>query len=563
LGEQQNPAHLREQSIMNLTIKAKLILLVMVGSLAVCAVGCYALLQVRIVAGELQQSSTMAQTVSSLEDASTVAQVSFKTQVQNWKDVLLRGNDKALYDRYFKQFEEKEAATREALQKLATGFATIGQDAGPVRKALEEHARLGEKYRTALKAFDPADPEAGKKVDLAVRGMDRPLSDSMSTLSETVSRYVAGDADSRTQRAAKVIEQATLWLLAGVITTLLALLLGGWRVVRSITRPLEDLRSTAQYVETSGDLTRRLPIHRNDELAQCARAVNALLENFQRIVMQISEQSGDVAKQADAIKNEVRRVVHSIGVQDSATTAVSSAIRDLSASVEQVGEYTQQNSEISRQSHAAVGDGRAAAQQGNTQLQHTTVRVQESVRTLDELGSHASEISGIVQTVREIADQTNLLALNASIEAARAGQSGQGFAVVADEVAKLAEKTTRSTEKIRTLVQQINTSAVNSIKGMRLVVTDFEEQVRLSARIETAIDAVQGAASQSSEGSQAINEALRRETSSSQTIATQIEQISSMCAESNRAIGNVNESSQRLHQLTVALIDNVSRFRVK
>ena len=46
----------------------------------------------------------------------------------------------------------------------------------------EEHAKLGEAYATALQQFNTTDPETGKKVDVLVRGVDRPASEGLEAL---------------------------------------------------------------------------------------------------------------------------------------------------------------------------------------------------------------------------------------------------------------------------------------------------------------------------------------------------------------------------------------------
>jgi methyl-accepting chemotaxis protein len=159
--------------------------------------------------------------------------------------------------------------------------------------------------------------------------------------------------------------------------------------------------------------------------------------------------------QIDKIKPLLDSVQLSIGE----TTNVSAATEQLSSSIQEVAKHA---SEVAQSTDEMIKEATVSQQMINEALQDflSTAQQFHSIHDqFNQLQLAITDVTEVIDFIREVADQTNLLSLNAAIEAARAGEEGRGFAVVASEVRKLAEQTKNSVDHITGLIQKVHKTA--------------------------------------------------------------------------------------------------------
>lgn len=194
---------------------------------------------------------------------------------------------------------------------------------------------------------------------------------------------------------------------------------------------------------------------KRDEIARLAEGLNSALANVRDIMRKVRETTDSTAQSTHEMLTATEKMAHNAAEQARKASAATTRIEELTAQMQQGATSARGFANVAQGTVKSSQEGSERIHEAMIGMGSISFVVAQSAETIRALGESSNQIGEIVQVINEIADQTNLLALNAAIEAARAGDQGRGFAVVADEVRKLAERTTKATKEIATMIKRI------------------------------------------------------------------------------------------------------------
>jgi methyl-accepting chemotaxis protein len=248
--------------------------------------------------------------------------------------------------------------------------------------------------------------------------------------------------------------------------------------------------------------------------------------------------------------------------QAESASGMAASMEELSVSIDQMREHATESNNLAALSGDASRQGRDITRGAAREMASIAEGARQSSTIVSELGGLSSEISGIVNVIRDIADQTNLLALNAAIEAARAGEQGRGFAVVADEVRKLAERTSSSTQQIGDMITRIQTGTKRAVEAMEADVIRASQGEELALRAGQSIDQIEQRAADVMRSVNEIQHALSEQSAAAREVAARVEHIAQMTETNSRASIQTSQNATQVSDLAVRLNEMVAGFRV-
>jgi methyl-accepting chemotaxis protein len=346
-----------------------------------------------------------------------------------------------------------------------------------------------------------------------------------------------------------------LGLLIGIISSAL--------IARSITAPIKRVASSFEEIaDGDGNLDVRLPTAGNDETARLGRAFNRFIERIQATVEQVAKASIRLAPVVENFSSGAEKTHRGMVHQQSEIEQIAAAVNEMSATVHEVASNTSLAADAAHQADQDSGKGKQVVASTIDAISHVATEMDHIAEVIARVNDDSQRIGSVLDVIVGIAEQTNLLALNAAIEAARAGEQGRGFAVVADEVRTLAQRTQRSTEEIRGMIEGLQGSAkqaVGVIEDGRKSTNVSVEQAGLAGE---ALDAILMAVDTINSMNTQIATASEEQSAVADEINRNISRISEVTMQTTNESSSLSEDSEILVKLSEELLGVVGHFNL-
>ncbi len=413
-------------------------------------------------------------------------------------------------------------------------------------------------------------PDATQAFKAANQGLETVLASvqqaAVTDLEQSLSLMM--DTSSRSARVSFLLSCVLVVLMVGLMFFLVM------SVIRPIRHVVDGLKDVA---EGEGDLTKRIPDHRKDEIGELAHWFNVFTEKLHATIRNIAgsaeilrfssnmltDLSGAMTRDVEKVEGSTKAVKTDTDAINTNTNSVASAMVQTTSNINLIASSAEEMS-------ATISEIVQNTEKARTITSSAVSQASGASKHIGRLGEAVLEIGKVTETISEISDQTNLLSLNATIEASRAGEAGKGFAVVANEIKALAQQTAEATKEISAQIQEIQQTtngSVDEVKTISNVIQDVDKIVsNIAASIEeqsSATKEIAASVANASEGIREVNDAMADSTHGVERMSGKVSDIHQATAEMTYRSFNANLSAEDLAAIARQVEELAKQFKLR
>jgi len=291
-------------------------------------------------------------------------------------------------------------------------------------------------------------------------------------------------------------------------------------------------------------------------------AIKTMQGNLKKMISQIVEIAEKIHVYSEQLMAVSQELTVSSNAQNQYSVTTASAMEEMSASIREISNNTDLSAQQATQAGIAANEGYVIVNDAAEEMKEIANVVAESTQIIGKLSDSSQHISEVVEVINQIANQTNLLALNAAIEAARAGEQGRGFAVVADEVRGLAERTSKSTQEVAEIIEEIQSNSHDAVVSMEKGHNNVNEGVTKAEHAGKSINLIKDSTQTATESIHNISSAMAEQNSVVTSVAQDVEKISQLANDNSSSIDSLCSTTAELKQMAIDLNTAVRQFKV-